>query len=112
MLLAAAKSANPNINSEKWEKVKVDTAASLTRTLAENGGPMGGVLVGALDAMSDTELERVAQLLDDPAYSKFQAILASSAVQQRVLQKTAKTSEKINDAVNAAISSNGLIVPR
>lgn len=112
ILLASAKSANQSIDSEKWERVKVDMAAALTKTMLENGGPMGGVLFGSLDTMSDVELERVDRLLNDPAYRKFQVALGGAAIQERIIKKSAENSARVGAAVNAVLLSNGLKVSR
>jgi len=111
MFLAPAKSANPSISLETWEKVKSDLAVALAKAMSENGGPMGGVLTGAVDTLSDDELERVSKLLDDPTYKKFQTALSRPEIQQRVMQKSAANSMKMIAVVNTVLANSGLKVP-
>ena len=107
-LLGPAKSANPGVSPEAWEKMKPELSAALTKAMSENGGILGGALNGAFDGLSDSELERVSQLLDDPAYRKFQVALANPAVQRRVMQSSMASAGRMNATVNAVLASHGL----
>lgn len=111
MFLAPAKSANPGVSPETWEKVKSDLAAALAKAMSENGGPMGGVLTGAVDTLSDEELDRISKLLNDPIYRKFQTALSRPEVQQRIMQKSAANSMKMIAVVNTVLANSGLKVP-
>lgn len=107
-LLGSAKSANPAVSPDAWEKMKPELSIGLTKAMSENGGVFGGALNGAFDELSDSELDRVSQLLDDPVYKKFQTALANPAVQQRVMQLSMASASRMNAALNIVLASHGL----
>lgn len=88
--------------------MKPELATGLTKAMSENEGIFGGALNGAFDGLSDSELDHVSQLLDDPVCKNFQTALTNPVVQQHVMQSSMASVSKMNAALNIVLASHGL----
>jgi hypothetical protein len=108
LLITEAKAANPAEPQSTWDSIKAELATALAKAMTENGGPMRGVLSGALDSMSDAELNRLANMLDDPAYRKFQAALSTPSLQRRIMAASGANGARMQSALNTVLAKHGL----
>ena len=108
MYLSTPKQANPNTSSETWATVKQEVAIAVTNVMTRKGGSMDLVLRKSLDALSDTELSRLIQLLNDPVFVKYQAAVNSPAAQKQMMQGMVGMALGLNAAINKVLVSHGL----
>lgn len=108
MLLKSAKDNNPGVSRDTWLAVKKETASALSKVLTEKGGYMDTIWRMALEHMSDAELERISQILDDPAFRKFQTSMADPAIQRQMLKGLVAITLKDNMAINEILKRYGL----
>lgn len=107
-ILLQAKSANPGASAEQWRQVKAEVVPAITGLLAGKGSPIEKLLQQSLAGMSDQELQRLLELLNDPVYRKFTAAMTSPAAQKELLGALAVASLRFNQIINAALQHQGL----
>ena len=110
--IAPARTLNPEVDQATWNGVKTDVAAALTSLLTAKGSALEVFFRGALDALSDAELARLSDLLNDPVYKKFQGAMGSTENQKRMLQAFMGDSLSMGAAVNGVLEKHGLKAPR
>ncbi len=111
MLLAGARSTNPNIDEATWSEVRVEVAAALSSALTAKGGSLDVVVRGALDPLSTAELKRLSTLLGDPVYKKFQTAMTSSDNQKRMVQAVMGNPTSMMGPVFDVLKKHNLSVP-
>jgi hypothetical protein len=108
LFLQGPKAANREVSPETWSLVRKETATALNAAMTARGGALESILRKSLADLADKDLVRLATILKDPVYSKFQAALASPAVQKQMLQALMGDTVRINAAINGVLSSHGL----
>jgi hypothetical protein len=106
--LQAPKAANPTVGTETWVAVKKEMASALNAAMTEKGGLLDTILRKSMENLSDKDLARLAQILGDPAYGRFQAALASPEMQKQMMQAVLGDTARITTAINGVLSSHGL----
>jgi hypothetical protein len=108
MILLRPKSANPQADGDVWRQVKSETASAVSVALTENGGAMEMFLRKSLDDFSDSELERLSDLLNDAAYVKFQRMMSSPAAQGQMMEAMIASALKLIPTINGILVRHGL----
>jgi hypothetical protein len=107
-LLQSAKAANQSAGSDVWQAIKPEFSEAATSVLMADGGPLGGALHPALASLSDSELDHLVLLIEDPVFGRFQAALASPEVQRVSLAAVSKKAMLLGPALNAVLAKHGL----
>jgi len=107
-VLARAKSANPSTTAETWEKLEPEVVSAISAAMTGPEGMLGGSLRASVSGLSDSELERLRAVLQDPVYKKFQAAMSSPEVQRQLLQATMASTMKSLANVNAVLAGHGM----
>lgn len=110
-MLRGAHSSNPTVDEAMWKEIQIDVAAALTSVLTAKGGALDLFLRGGLNPLSTDELKRLASLLADPVYRKFQGSMNSAANQNQMIQSIMGSSLSMMEAVNGVLAKHGLTVP-
>jgi hypothetical protein len=108
-ILSTAKSANPNVPEAEWQNLRPEFAASVSMSIKNDGGATLRWLRVAYAQLSDSELERVAQIYRDPVFVKAQISMSSAASQREAMQRTFVDSQLMVQGINAVLKSRGLI---
>lgn len=108
MLLASTKSANREASDDTWRGIRQEIAAAVTRSLTERGSTLDTTLRKSMEPLSDVELARLSQVLNDPAYTKFQSAMASPAAQKQFMQAMFDDAPKFQIVVNKILAQHGL----
>lgn len=107
-LLLSAKSANPDVDGEVWASIKPEFSAAANAVFLSNGGPFGGALHSALEKLEDSELEHLANVLEDPVLARFQSALSTPASQKKTMEAIAIKALLLGQALNIVLAKHGL----
>lgn len=112
LILSSARQANPSTQSETWNALRKDFAFAIYEADTRAGGPMSPPLRIALSELTDTEIERVSVILEDPAFKHFQAVTGSRAHIQQIVNSILTSGSIYNSAINSVLLKHGLNVNR
>jgi hypothetical protein len=107
-LLQSAKSANPSVSETDWRNMQPEFATSITSALRNDGGSMLRWLHASLDQLTDAELERMAEIYEDPVFAKSQKAMSSAAAQQEAMRRNLVSARLISVGINSVLSKHGL----
>lgn len=107
-MLGPAIRVNPGVSNDIWDGVAKEVAPALSQVMTEEGGAMDTFVRASIEPLSDAELQRLATLMNDPAYLKFQAMMTSSSAQQRLIQAVVGDTAQMAAAINAILARHGL----
>lgn len=108
MLLASTKSANREVNDDTWRVIRQEIATAVTQSLTERGSMLDTTFRKSMESLSDAELARLSQVLNDPAYTKFQSAMASPATQKQFMQAMYGDAAKFQTVANKILARHGL----
>jgi len=107
-LLQSAKSSNPAVPDAVWQSLRPELAASVTAALQDDGGATLRWLHASLDQLSDSELEHMASIYEDPVFLKAQRSMASAGAQQEAMKRSLLNALLISAGTNSVLSKHGL----
>jgi len=108
-ILRMAKSANPDVPEDAWQKLGPEIAASVSASMKNDGGATLRWLRVAFAQLSDSELERIAQIYRDPVFVRAQMSMSSASSQQEAMRRTLLNSQLMVRGINAVLKSRGMI---
>lgn len=106
--LQAPREKNRQVSEETWRAVREQLAAALTKVLGQRGGVMDSVLRQSMSSLSDSDLQRIVEILNDPAYARFQQAVASPESQKQLLQTIIGSALAMQGALNEILRQHGL----
>ncbi|MBK6006346.1 hypothetical protein JJB11_09610 [Ramlibacter ginsenosidimutans] len=108
MMVAPYRSANPGVSTEEWAAIKKELLAAFSKTFTSPQGVLDILVRKTLEGFSDAEVARLATLLDDPVYKKYQAASASPAMQQQFVRAMAASALQVGSTANSIMARHGL----
>jgi hypothetical protein len=99
---------NQSVPEEQWRVVRGEVAAALHGMYTRQGGVFDALVRGTVVDLSDTELERLAQLMADPVHRKFNRAMASRQGQERMFELTVKAMLGSFGEINQVMRRHGL----
>jgi len=108
MFLQDAQSANPGVSAQDWNVVTSETAAAFRHILTQPGGPLDRMLHQALASLTDAELQRMALISADPAYTKFQNGMQQPKIQQQLMTSLSASAMQLGAQLNHILRRHGL----
>jgi len=106
--LHPAKLANPRVSPDTWLAISEEIVRAMYKPILVKNGPFDRLLRDAMENLSDKELNRLGQILSDPAYAKFYAAMNSPATQEALLQSLAGIIPQIHSIINEILVKHGL----
>ncbi|MEO8629033.1 MAG: hypothetical protein ABI612_13160 [Betaproteobacteria bacterium] len=88
--------------------MKQDLAQALAKLLANTANPLGASPRKSLDGLSDPELNRVAEIIADPAYIKYKAATWTATMQKKTFEDMAFVDRQGLAVVNDVLVRHGL----
>ena len=107
-VLGGARAANVGVSAELWAALKPEFAVAITAVMRDDDGLLRNALRTGFASMSDEELDKLAGLLEDPVYVKFQGIMVGPIAQTAILKGTALKGMRLGGAINSVLSKHGL----
>lgn len=107
-MLQPALQANPGVGDEELHAIRIEAAPALSKVLTEPGGLLDTTYRTALAPLSDAELDRLAELLSDPVWRKFNASMAAPATQQQFVKALMSNTLQTRAALDAVLTKHGL----
>jgi hypothetical protein len=107
-IIRSARVANAQASPELWQSIKPEFSSALNEAQHANGGPLAGQVNSILSGMSDSDVEHLAVLLEDPILLEFQAAAASPAIQQKAMQAASGLVLRYGAAINEILAHHGL----
>jgi hypothetical protein len=107
-LLHSAKSANPGVSESTWQSLRAEFATSVNTSMQNDSGATLRWLNVALSQLSDSEVERIAQIYSDPVFVKAQQSMASAASQQEAMRRTFLNSQLMMLGINSVLKKHGM----
>lgn len=104
-LLEAAKSANRQVSEQQWKSVKTEVASAFKSLMQDM---LGATLQTALADFTVNDLSKLASILEDPIYKRFQVTMSSPMVQKQVLASQPKMGLQMIAVINTVLASHGL----
>ena len=77
MWMQAPRAKNPQVTEETWRVMKQEIWEALSKVLGQKEGVLDKFLRRTMDGLSNSELERMAEIFADPVYAKFQQTMLS-----------------------------------
>jgi hypothetical protein len=108
MMVANARSQNPNTDEATWTAIRAEVAAALTSMITAKDGVLDQLLSKALEPLSTPDLKQLADLLKNPVYVKFQAVVNSAENQTRMMQVLAAQMPAFVGGLNDVLQKHGL----
>jgi hypothetical protein len=108
--LRSAKLANPAVSEDEWAAIRVEVSSAATATFRDDDDAMFKWLRTALQQLSVAELERLASVLEDPAYLKYQAAILAPGAQGDFTNMTIGYMRRFAMAGNEVLAKHGLKV--
>lgn len=108
MWLQEPKAKNRQVSDETWRDIKGKFAVSLSSVLGKKDGMLDKMLRHSLNSLSDAELQRIVEILNDPTYARFQKIMASPESQKQLLQVMISDAFAMQAALNDILREYGL----
>jgi hypothetical protein len=107
-MLRPVASTNPGLSKDELNKIAKDFSAEVVNILTNKGGAYDTFFRTALGDLSDSELIRLEQLLNDPVYRRMQMSMGSTQGQRGMIQAMSASTSKLKPAMNSILSKHGL----
>lgn len=108
MWLQAPRAKNPQASEETWRTVKQELWTALSKVIGQKGGVLDKFLRRSMDGLSDSELERMGQILTDPVYARFQQTMTTPEAQKQLMQVMVDSALTMQGAMNEVLRQYGL----